>query len=77
MHFVGSNSQVHCDKLQNRLSADSSNKVLFYKEAVSTVFHKTTIMSLFYLGRLATITNTISINPCWPLLTFHGERPST
>jgi len=35
IHFIGSNSQVHCDKfkLQNRLSADFSSRVLFYKEA--------------------------------------------
>jgi len=33
MHLVGSNSQVHCDKLQNRLSPDFSSRVLFYKEA--------------------------------------------
>jgi len=33
MHFIGSNSQVHCDKLQNRLSAEFSSMVLFYKVA--------------------------------------------
>ena len=33
LHFVGSSSQPHCDKLQNRLSADFSSRVLFYKEA--------------------------------------------
>jgi len=35
MHFIGSNSQVYCDKLQNRvrLSADFSSRVLLYKEA--------------------------------------------
>jgi len=33
MYFVGSNSKVYCDKLQNTLSADFSSRVLFYKEA--------------------------------------------
>jgi len=33
MHFVGSNSQVHCDNLQNRLSANFSSSVLLSKEA--------------------------------------------
>jgi len=55
MHFVGSNSQVYCDKLQNRLSADFSSSVLFYKKQIAMVF-KTTIMSLLYLARFASIT---------------------
>jgi len=33
MHFVGSNSQVYCDNLQNRLSANFSSRVRLYKEA--------------------------------------------
>jgi len=33
VHFVGTNSQVYCDKLQNGLSVDFSRMVRFYKEA--------------------------------------------
>jgi len=45
IRFVGSNSQVYCDKLQNRLSVDFSSRVLFHKEA--NCHGKTTIMYLF------------------------------
>jgi len=58
MLFVGSNSQVYYDKLQNRPSADfsSTSRVLFTKKKIAMVFNKTTIMSLFYLARFANIT---------------------
>jgi len=49
IRFVGSSSQVYCDKLQNRLSVDFSSRVLIYKEA--NCHGKTTIMSLFYLAK--------------------------
>ena len=56
IRFVGSNSQVYCDKLQNRLSADFKQGTFFTKKQIAIVFNKTTIMYLFYLARLASIT---------------------
>jgi len=87
MHFVGSSSKVYCDKLQNRLSADFSSRVLFCKEAYlqnhKYVFifpsktwqhHSETKAANVY--DLVQTNQTLSIN-CLPLLTFHGERSST
>ena len=55
------------------------------------LYHYTTNMSLFFLARLGSITqkqklqtstisskaNTLSVNPCLPLVTFHGESSYT
>jgi len=49
--FFGGNSQVYCDKLQDGLSAD----YFFTKKQIAMVFNKTTILSLFYLARFASI----------------------
>jgi len=49
--FFGGNSQVYCDKLQDGLSAD----YFFTKKQIALVFNKTTILSLFYLARFASI----------------------
>ena len=50
--FFGGNSQVYCDKLQDGLSAD----YFFTKKQIALVFNKTTILSLFYLAGVASIT---------------------
>ena len=85
MHFVGSNSQVYCDKLQNRQSENFETGYFFAKKQIAMVFNKTTIRSFFTqydlpasLGnksckRLRSRpkqSNTISIKPCLSFLTF-------
>jgi len=58
MHFVGSNNQVYGDKLQNRLQYLQIFQAgyFFTKKQVAMVFNETTIVTLFYLAKLASIT---------------------
>jgi len=56
MHLIGRNSQVSCDKLQNRLPQISQVRYFFTKQQIAMVFNKTTILSLFYPARVANIT---------------------
>jgi len=85
MHFFGSSNQVYCDKLQNRLPADFSSKVLLYKEANCHGLRQNhnyvfILPSKIWQHHLETRaakrqsrpkqSNTLSIKPCLSLLTF-------
>jgi len=50
MHFVASNSQVYCNNLHNRPSADFQSRVHLFNEALPWSVMKPQIMTLFYLA---------------------------
>jgi len=60
MHFVGSNGQVYCERPAIIYKIDYLQifqaGYFFTKKQITMVFNETTIMTLFYLARHASIT---------------------
>jgi len=93
MHFFGNSSQEYWSKLQNRLQIFQARYFFTKKQIAMVFNKTTITLCLYFtqqdlpasrrsksckrLKSLLKQSSTLSINPCLPLLTFHGEHSST